>query len=59
MVHSAMVASIVSPIVTRTPTAVEQPRAPIAHPHYDLNPYDLVSPETAEKENGLGAGATL
>ena len=50
MVHSAMVASIASPIVTRTLTAVEQPRAPIAHSIYDLNPDDLISPEAAEKD---------
>jgi hypothetical protein len=44
MVHAAMVASIASPIVTGTLTAVEQPPAPIAHP-----PYDLISPEAPEK----------
>ena len=50
MVHSAMVASIASPIVTRTLTAVEQPRAPIAHSLYDPHPYDVISREAAEKE---------
>ncbi len=43
-VHTAMVASIASPIVTRTLTAVEQPCAPIAHPLCDL-----ISPEAVEK----------
>jgi hypothetical protein len=51
MVHSAMVASIASPIVTRSLTAVDQPLAPIAHSLYDLNAYDPISPEAAEKES--------
>jgi hypothetical protein len=45
MAHSAMVASIASPIATRTLTAVKQARAQIAHPLYDL-----ISPEEAEKQ---------
>ena len=45
-----MAASIASPIATRRPPAIEQPRATIAHPLYDLNPYDVISPATAEKE---------
>src|SRR5271166_224203 len=49
MVHSAMVASIASPIATRTLIAVAQPRA-IAHSLYDLSPHVLISPEAAEKE---------
>jgi hypothetical protein len=49
MVHAAMAASIADPMATRTLTAVEQPGAPIAPRLYDLNPYDLISPETAEK----------
>src|SRR5271169_7096006 len=40
-----MAASIVSPIATRTLTAAELPRPPLTHPLYDL-----ISPETAEKE---------
>jgi len=40
MARSAMVASIASPIVTRTLT-VEPPRAPIARLRYDLNPCDF------------------
>src|SRR5579863_8867151 len=50
MVHTAMAASIASAMVTRTLTAIEQPRASITHPPYDLNPYDVISPATAEKE---------
>ena len=55
MVHSAMVASIASPIATRAltrrpPDCDPGARAPIAHPLYDLNPYDLIPPEAAEKE---------
>jgi hypothetical protein len=42
MVHSALVASIASPTLRRTLTAVEQPRAPIAHPLCGLEPYDVV-----------------
>jgi hypothetical protein len=45
MVHSAMVASIASPLVTRRLTAVEQPRAAIAH-----HLYGLISAETAEND---------
>jgi hypothetical protein len=51
MVHAAMLASIASSIVTRTPTAGDPPdcdpgaRAPIEHPLHDL-----ISPETVEKE---------
>jgi hypothetical protein len=50
MVHTALVASIASPMVTRTLAAAGQPRARIAHSPYDLNPYDVISPEAAEKD---------
>jgi hypothetical protein len=53
MVHSAMVISIASPIVTRTVTAVE----PIVHFLYDLNPYDVISPEAAEKREMASGSA--
>jgi len=61
MVHSAMVASFRQSDGNenagrrRPPDCDPGARAPIAHPYYDLNPYDHISPETAEKrKNGLG-----
>jgi hypothetical protein len=53
-VHSAMVASIASPIATRTLTTIEEPRPPIAHP-----PYDLIAGDRRKRENRPGVGAAL
>src|SRR5208282_3029181 len=56
MVHSAMVASIrQSDCIEnagrrRPPDCDPGARATIAHPLYDRNPHDLISPDTAEKE---------
>jgi len=50
MVHSAIAASVASPMATRTLTGVARPRAPIAHPLYAPNPYDVISPEPVETD---------
>jgi hypothetical protein len=41
-------------MLTRTLDAVAQPPAPIAHP-----PYDVLSPETAEKPTGVGDNSLI
>ncbi len=56
MVHSAMVASFRQSDCNenadrrRPPDCDPGRRAPIAHPPYDLDPYDVISSETAEIE---------
>jgi hypothetical protein len=49
MVHSAMVASFRQSDGHENADAVERAHAPIARSHHDLNPYDLISPETQRR----------